>query len=164
MRHQIANSVAIAISRAVLIILGGVTLCATLVAAVGFALIALYSTLTPTLGTAGAAFATSGAALAIPAVMMIISLIVTRRWILAELPVGQDASVVESISMKSLSSKEQIEVLSLEHTLGWISQHPRSATLGALSFGIALGAYPDIRRTVLNGVDTALDQQRAALR
>jgi hypothetical protein len=45
--------------------------------------------------------------------------------------------------------------------VGWISQNPKSATLGALSFGIALGAYPDLRRTLLNGVDTALDQHRA---
>lgn len=160
MANQIAGAVAIAVSRAVVLVLAGIALCAALVSAIGFALVALYSALTTSLGPAGAALATSGVALAVPAAVMIASLIATRRWILAELP----AEIAQSASAtRPLGTRERVEVLGLEHTLGWITQHPRSATLGALSFGIALGAYPDLRRTLLNGIDTAFDQQRASL-
>jgi membrane-bound ClpP family serine protease len=154
MRDSLASLIAIAVGRAALMIFSGVALCAGVLAAIGFALIALYSALTPTLGPAGAAFATSGAALAIPMAVTITALIATRRWILGELPAVSSAASVHS-------TKEQVEALGLQHAMGWISENPKSATLGALSFGIALGAYPDLRRTLLNGVDSALDQNRA---
>lgn len=162
MRQQIASAIAVAVSRAVIIILAGIALCAAFVAAIGFALMALYSALTVSLGPAGAAFATSASALAIPAFIMIATLITTRRWMMADLPAGLDALTADSLSTRPSSAKERVEVLGLEHTLGWITQHPRSATLGAFSFGIAMGAYPDLRKTLLNGVDSALDQQRGA--
>jgi hypothetical protein len=159
MRQSIANLIAVAVTRAVLMVLSGVALCAGMLAAIGFALVALYSALEPTLGPVGAAFATSGAALAIPMAVTITMLVATRRWILGELP------TVNTFAATGIgaSSQEQMEALGLEHTLGWINDHPKSATLGAFSFGIALGAYPDLRRTLLNGVDTALDQHRATV-
>jgi len=158
MHQSIASLIAVAVTRAVLMVLSGVALCAGMLAAIGFALVALYSALTPTLGSAGAAFATSGAALAIPMAVTITALVATRRWILGELPAANTLATADI----GASSKEQMEALGLQHTLGWINEHPKSATLGAFSFGIALGAYPDLRRTLLNGVDTALDQHRAA--
>jgi len=154
MRESLVSLIAIAVGRAALLIFSGVALCAGVLAAIGFALVALFSVLSPTLGPAGAAFATSGAALAIPMAVTIAALIVTRRWILGELPA---AATVASVH----STKDQVEALGLQHTLGWISQNPKSATLGALSFGIALGACPDLRRSLLDGVSTALDQRRA---
>jgi hypothetical protein len=156
MRESVAGLIAIAVARATLMVFSGVALCAGMLAAIGFALVALYSSLSPTLGPAGAAFATSGAALAIPMAVTITALVATRRWILGELPAASNVASAHS-------TKDQVEALGLQHTLGWISQNPKSATLGALSFGIALGAYPDLRRTLLNGVDTALDQHRASV-
>jgi hypothetical protein len=154
MRESVASLIAIAVARAALLVFSGVALCAGVLAAIGFALVALYSSLTPTLGPAGAAFATSGAALAIPMAVTMTALIATRRWMLGELPAA--ASIASAHP-----TKDQMEALGLQHAVGWISQNPKSATLGALSFGIALGAYPDLRRTLLNSVDTALDQHRA---
>ena len=156
MRESVASLIAIAVARAALMVFSGVALCAGILAAIGFALVALYSSLTPTLGPSGAAFATSGAALAIPMAVTVTALIATRRWILGELP--QTSNIASAYS-----STEQVEALGLQHAVGWISQNPKSATLGALSFGIALGAYPDLRRTLLNSVDSALDQHRAAV-
>jgi hypothetical protein len=159
MRNSIAGYIAIATARAVLMVLSGVALCGGVLAAIGFALIALYSALTPTLGPAGAAMATSGAALAIPVAMSITALVATRRWILGELPAAASIAMPATLH----STRDQVEGLGLQETLGWISRNPKSATLGALSFGIALGAYPDLRRTVLNSVDSALDQHRATV-
>jgi hypothetical protein len=156
MRESIASLVAVAVGRAALMVFSGVALCAGVLAAIGFALMALYSSLNPALGPAGAAFATSGAALAIPMAVTITALVVTRRWILGELPAASSVASVHS-------TKEQVGALGLQQAVGWISENPKSATLGALSFGIALGAYPDLRRTLLNGVDGALDQHRASV-
>ncbi len=156
MRESLASLIAIAVGRTTLMVFSGVAFCACVLAAIGFALVALYSFLSPALGPAGAAFATSGAALGIPMTVTIAALIATRRWILGELP---SASTIASVH----STKDQMEALGLQQTLGWISQNPKSATLGALSFGIALGAYPDLRRTLLTGVETALDQNRASI-
>lgn len=156
MRESVASLIAIAVGRAALIIFSGVALCAGVLAAIGFALVALYASLNPALGPAGAAFATSGAALAIPLAVTVTALVATRRWILGELPAASPA-------VSTHSTKEQVEALGLQHAVGWISENPKSATLGALSFGIALGANPDLRRTLLSSVEGALDQHRASV-
>jgi hypothetical protein len=152
MQDSLIGAISIAIARTVTIVLGGIALCASILGAIGFALVALYSFLVTDLGPAAAAFATSGVALAIPILVMVGVVAATRIWIRGELP--------SELPVFTSRSKSPDEAMAVNRALGWISDHPRTATLGALSFGVAMGAYPDLRKSVLEGVNTALAQTR----
>ena len=156
MRTSIAGAITIAIGRAAVIVLGGIALCTCVLGAIGFALVAFYSFLAPTLGAAGAALATSGVAIGIPLAVIVTTLVIMRAWTMD----GYTAAPSIPTVATAPSGGRQLEPMRLENTLGWIADHPRTATLGALSLGIALGAYPDLRKTILSSVESTLSQDR----
>lgn len=161
MKSSLAGAITAAACRAIAIVAAGVALCASLLGAVGFALVALYSTLTPSLGPVYAAFATSGIALAIPVIVTIGVLIVTRSGT-AEGRAEAAAELGHATAAEQPTPTHRSGG-GIDQALEWITSNPRTATLGALSLGVALGASPDLRKTVLHGVDTALSQSRSQL-
>ena len=155
MKTSLAAALSMAVMRAVAIVLGAVALCACILGAVGFALAALYSLLAPELGPASAAFATSGAALIMPALVTAAILVATRSSSTLRLP--------EAVVADAAAHRKQPPGNSIGPALDWITANPRAATLGALGLGVALGASPDLRRTVLQGLDSALAEGRASI-
>ena len=155
MRSVQAATVMAAVFRAVTIVLGSVAVCASILGAVAFALVALHSALAPSLGPAGAAFATSGAALAMP-MLVTLGVLVAARTSLAERTAPPKAVAAAAPAARPTDGL-------VDQVVDWITENPGTATVGALSLGIALGISPDLRRTVLHGVDAALDQARPQL-
>jgi FtsP/CotA-like multicopper oxidase with cupredoxin domain len=150
MKTSLAAAISTAVLRAVAIVLGGIAVCASILGAVGFALVALYSFLAPDLGSAAAAFATSGAALAVPLAATVVIVVATRA--------ARPAPIAAVTTQTAQPAAEMGS--GLDRALDWINENPRTAALGALSFGVVMGAYPELRTTVLEGVDTALTQAR----
>jgi len=161
MKSSLAGAITAAACRAITVVVGGIALCASLLGAVGFALVALYSSLAPSLGPVHAAFATSGVALAIPMIVTIGVLIVTRSGTAEGR--AEAATELERATAAGQPTPTHRSAGSLDQALDWITANPRTATLGALSLGVALGASPDLRKTVLHGVDAALSQARTEL-
>lgn len=159
MPNSIGRAITIAIGRAAIVVLGGIALCAFALGAIGFALIAFYSLLLPSMGPAAAALATSGVAVAIPIAVVVTTLVVMRGWTMGGYAVTPAHAGIPS---DSASSTHEPVTGRFESTMGWIAEHPRSATLGALTLGVALGAYPDLRKTILNGVDSTFSQDRVS--
>ena len=161
MHSSLAGAITAAACRAIAIVVGGVALCASLLGAVGFALVALYGMLVPNLGPVHAAFATSGVALAIPLITVIGVLIVTRRGTAERGAVA--AAETQSAGTAALPPSGQPSGGGLDQALDWISANPRTATPKDSAPSVALGVSPDLRKIVLHGVDTALSQARPPL-
>ena len=159
MGNSMGSAITIVIGRAAIVVLGGIAICAFALGAIGFALIALYTFLLPSMGPAAAALATSGVALAIPIAVVVTTLVVMRGWTMGGFATAPARASIPSPSLRSTHEPESVRI---ESTLGWIAEHPRTATLGALTLGVALGAYPDLRKTILNGVDSTLSQDRVS--
>jgi hypothetical protein len=144
MNASFAAAISAAVFRAVAAVLGAIVLCACLLGAIGFALVALYTFLAPSLGPAMAAFAASGAALLVPA-LVTVGLMVATRASEDRLPFPVSKPAMEPVAFQA----------NVSSALTWISQHPRTATVGALGLGVALGASPDLRRSLLQGLEQA---------
>jgi hypothetical protein len=143
---SLAAAISAAVFRAVATVLGAVVLCACILGAIGFALVALYSMLSPSLGPATAAFATSGAALIVPALVTAGIVAATRR--------VEDRLPIPTPARKSAAQPAQAQAYAAS-ALEWVAENPRTATVGALGLGVALGASPELRKSLLQGFEQA---------
>jgi hypothetical protein len=164
MNQSLMSVLVTAVCRGVALVFLGIAGCALVLGAVGFALVAVFNLLDEPLGSALAAFATSGIAIAIPAVASLIITLVTRTseldgMVAPDRPLAAATARAAQARAAARAVPATANGAEMDRALDWISRNPKTATLSALSVGVALGAYPDLRKTVLDSVGSALTPQ-----
>ena len=163
MNQSLLSVLATAFCRGISIVFLGIAGCALVLGGIGFALVAVFNLLEEPLGSAPAAFATSGIAIAVPVFATLAIMLVTRSsgtfdgMISTDKPLAAaTARAAQARAAARTMTPAAANGMDVDRALDWISQNPKTATLGALSVGVALGAYPDLRKTVLDSVGSAL--------
>jgi hypothetical protein len=116
-----AAAIPAAIFRAIAALLGAVVLCACVLGAIGFVLVALYTYLAPALGPTPAAFATSGAALIVPSLVTAGIVVATRMSADDRLP----------IPARTWIPTAKAAHVQAAPALDWLTKNPSAADLGA---------------------------------
>ncbi len=165
LNQSLVSMLVSAVCRGVALVFLGIAGCALVLGGVGFALVAVFSLLEEPLGAAPAAFATSGIAIAIPAVASLIITLLTRTSdldgiVAPDRPLAAATARAAQARAAARAMPATANGADVDRALDWISRNPKTATLSALSVGVALGAYPDLRKTVLDTVNSTLTPPR----